>query len=158
MTQHAQNELRINARKLNLIDLDFPECVASLKREIDARISTSVALVELDVRWCVVIYSQAYIFLDSCLSNLVSNSVNFKKLIILTTDNYLTRELTCYELFRTTLAANTNDHDPKSVTSSVDQYCTNHNLSIEVQIFSGDTEDLDTPKLNSYNFPEGTHE
>ena len=158
MTQQTQNELRINARGLELRDLDFPECAALLKQHINDRISASTALIELDIRWCVVIYSQAHIFLDSCLSFLASSTAEFKKLIILTTDNYLTRELTCYELFRTTIAVNDSDNDPKSVTTSIDQYCVNNKLCIEVQVYSGDTEELTAEKLCPYKFPpEGTH-
>ena len=154
MIQQTQYELRINARELNYEDLDFPECAESLRGYIERNISTEIHSVVLDIRWCVVIYSQANVFLDCCLSKLANNAASSKKLIILTTDNYITRALTCYELFRTTLAANATAHDPKLVVAAIDEYCVNNNLSIEVQVFSGDTEDPNSPVLDSYEFPE----
>lgn len=156
MTQRTQNELQIDARELDLRDLDFPECAALLKQHIDDKVTTSIASIMLDVRWCVVIYSQAHVFFDSCLSCLASSTAESRNLIILTTDNYLTRELTCYELFRTTTATNESDHDPKSVAVAIDQYCANNKLSIEVQVYSGDTEDPSAPMNCSYIFPVET--
>lgn len=155
MTQRTQNELRIEAQKLNLKDLDFPECAASLKQLIDDKTSTSVSLIMLDVRWCVVIYSLAHIFLDSCLSCLASSTEVPRKLIVLTTGNYLTRELTCYELFRTAAALSESDYNPKLAADALDQYCTNNKLSIEIQVYSGDTEDPLAKPLCTYIFPEG---
>jgi len=155
--QQLQHELRINARELNYEDLDFPECAESLRQHVEKNISTAIHFVVLDIRWCVVIYSQANVFLDCCLSKLANNVAPHKKLVILTTDNYITRALTCYELFRTTLAANTIAHEPQLVARAIDEYCASNNLSIEVQVFSGDTEDSDSPVLDSYVFPEGGH-
>jgi hypothetical protein len=155
MNQH-QNDLVINAKELGLADLDFPECAASLNRHIDKVATTLVASINLDVRWCVIIYSQAHIFLDTCLSKLVGSTADSKRLIILTTDNYVTRELTCYELFRTTSVVNISDHDPKSVSAALDRYCLNNQLRIEVQVFSGDTEDPSASMICSYIFPENT--
>jgi len=150
--QEIQNELHINARDLELIDLDFPECAELLKKYIDKNISASIELIELDLRWCVVIYSQAHIFLNSCLLHLATNTEKLKHMVILTTDNYVTRELTCYEFFRTTLAVHGNDHNPTSVTSAIDKYCKDKKLNIEVKVFSGDSEDPSAPELRSYVF------
>lgn len=157
MIQQLQHELRINARELNYEDLDFPECAESLRKHIEENISTSIHFVVLDIRWCVVIYSQANIFLDCCLLKLASNTAPQRKLTVLTTDNYITRALTCYELFRTTLAANATAHDPQLVVTAIDEYCASNNLIIEVQVFSGDTEDTNSPMLDSYVFPDGSH-
>ncbi len=155
MTHGTVTELSVDARELGLRDLDFSKCAAALKKHIDARAEPEIWMIKLDVRWCVVIYSQAHIFLDSCFSLLESCTTQQRKLLILTTDDYMTRELTCYELFRTTKPVNQNDHNPKSVISAIDRYCSDNHLCIEVEVFSGDTENVSTPKLHSYAFPDG---
>src|SRR5437870_728200 len=152
--QQTQHELRIDARDLNLKDLDFPECSASLKQYIDKNVSDATTSISLDLRWCVVIYSQANIYLDSCLTHLASGTAHARKLTLLTTHNYPTRDLTCYELFRTTKAVGENDRDRKSVAGALHQYCLKHGIIIEIQVFSGDDEDLLAPKLHSYTFGE----
>lgn len=155
MIEPTQFELRIDARDLNLRDLDFPECSASLKQYIDKHTSKAIASISLDLRWCVVIYSQANVYIDSCLTHLASSEAHARKLTLLTTHNYSTRDLTCYELFRTTKAVGVNDRDPKSVAEALHQYCLKHELIIEIQVFSGDAEDPLVPKLHSYTFGEG---
>ena len=155
--QQTQRELRIDARDLNLRDLDFPECSASLKKYIDENTSEEIASILLDLRWCVVIYSQANIYLNSCLTHLASSTAHARKLTLLTTHNYPTRDLTCYELFRMTKAVGVNDRDPKSVAEALHKYCLLHGLIIEIQVFSGDAEDPHAPKLHSYTFGEAAN-
>lgn len=144
------NELNIEAKKQGFIDLDFPSCAESLRQHIDEHISSSISVIRLDLRWCIIIYSQAHIFLDSCLK---LYSEQAKQIIILTTDNYITREMTCYEFFRTTIAVENTSHNPKSVTSSVEEYCKKNNLSIEIKVYSGDTDQETSSELISYFFP-----
>ena len=152
MNNKCKNIFRISAKDLELTDLDFPECAEKLRHHIENQVFfEGVDIIELDLRWCVVIYSQANLFLDSFLSAI--SHVPKRKLNILTSNNYKTRELTCYELFRTTKAVNTYDHNPKVVSHSVDQYCLTNDLIIEIKVFSGDNEDLNSKEILSFIFP-----
>jgi len=129
-----------------------------LKQHIDKSISASIESIELDLRWCVVIYSQAHIFLNSCLSHLASNTASLKKMVILTTDNYLTRELTCYEFFRTTLAVDGNDTIQNQYPLQLINIAQINKLSVEVKVFSGDSVDPNCIRnLSSYIFPIGSY-
>ena len=154
MNNKDNNRFRVSAKDLNLTDLDFPECAELLKQHIASNSDENINIIELDIRWCVVIYSQSNVFIDSCLSVICAGKVNNKKLIFLTSNNYKTKDLTCYELFRTTKAANKNDNDPKTVTFSVNEFCLNNDLSIEIHVYSGATEDLNAREINCFTFPE----
>lgn len=146
----------IDTRKLNLIDLDFPDCALQLKDYIDENVPKIATCLLLDIRLSVVIYSQAPVFLDRCLLHLAQSEGGNKSFRILTTGNYMTRELTCYELFRTTQMVNQGSHDPRSVAAKVDKYCIDNNLKIFIDVYSGDTVDPSTPVLMSFDFPQGS--
>lgn len=145
-----EKNLHIEAKKIGFLDLDFPSCALQLKDHIDSQISTQVNEITLDIRWCPVTYSQANIFLDSCFK---TDSNNISRLVILTTDNYITREMTCYQLFRTAIVTENISRTPKSVTDSLDEYCKKNDFSIEIKVYSGDTDENQSTELQTYFFP-----
>ncbi|PCJ20776.1 MAG: hypothetical protein COA96_15720 [SAR86 cluster bacterium] len=147
-------ELHVNAIEMGLKDLDFPECAQKLISHIDENFSTSTQIVVLDLRKCVVIYSQTHEILDCCLNSFSSSKAIRKKLSILTTANYITRDLTCYQLFRTTLACRDEANDISSVEKVLDSYCRKNDLIISVDVYSGDSENDEATALDIFYFPE----
>lgn len=124
----------IEAYKLGYSDLDFPEVTEEFCVYIRNLLNGNFSFV-LDLTNCVITYSQTSLILNLFLEHFTIPIDQEKKHFeIITTDNYVTKELTCYQFFRTTQIISTDSNTPANVTNDVDSFCNKNNLIIRIRV------------------------
>jgi hypothetical protein len=127
----------IKAEEAGYADLDFPEVVVNFSNYLNEKISGQAYEFELDLTGCVLTYSQTSLFLNLFLQYFSTFEIDQTKFLeIVTTDNYITKDLTCYQFFRTTKIISDDNCNPTNVANEVNAFCIKEGLVIQIRVVS----------------------